>query len=861
MKADKKTTPMEEQYLRVKAQYPDIILFYRMGDFYEMFGEDARIASKELEITLTKRSAGYAADMPMCGFPFHARDKYIARLVARGYKVAVCDQLEDPKKTKKLVKRGVTRVVTPGTVIEEGMLQGDANNFIVALAGEDRSVGMAFADVSTGEFAVCEFSMREAKQIISDELARLSPTEMLVSDRSGRDFENLVLCCTSSRYELIDAGLQPGETPREALSSYFRTDSLRGFGLDDYDAGLWAGALILNYIRKNSPDILKNITSISNYDPRGFMLMDASTRQNLELTQPAGPGDKSLTLMATVNRTKTAMGTRLLRSWIEAPLVSCRDINDRLDKVEVFAGDRLLLEDVRRSLGQIMDIERIQSRIVSRMASPKDLLGLAASLRELPRLAELLAGRPAEMAQGFGGFEDTAGLIESAVMENHSVSIRDGGVIRDGYNRELDSLRNAKSQGQSWILKLEAEEREQTGSKTLKVGYNSVFGYYIEVSRKEQELVPDRYIRKQTLVNCERYITEELKAIEDKLLGADEKALELEKELWDDLLDKLGDETRRIGAAAAGIARLDVLSSFAFLAQESDYVKPEVNESGCIDIRGGRHPVIETCTEAFVANDTHLNGTDSRIWVITGPNMAGKSTYMRQTALIVLLAQIGCYVPADEARIGVVDRIFTRIGAHDELATGQSTFMVEMNETANIINNATSDSLVILDEIGRGTSTHDGLAIAWASLEELERIGCKALFATHYHMLNQLEQNMEGVVNYRVAVREEKDRVIWLRKIMKGGTDKSYGLEVARLAGLPASVISRARDILARLEEEDSDKKAIVPASPGIQLKLFDIAPDPVAEEIRAVNPDALSPIEALNLIYSWKKRLDNERR
>ncbi|MBQ9357913.1 MAG: DNA mismatch repair protein MutS, partial [Abditibacteriota bacterium] len=831
MKTDKKTTPMEEQYLKVKAQYPDIILFYRMGDFYEMFGEDAVIASRELEITLTKRSAGYAADMPMCGFPFHAKEKYVARLVAKGYKVAVCDQLEDPKKTRKLVKRGVTRVVTPGTVLEEGMLPGDANNFIVAFSADLYSVGLAFADVSTGEFAVCEFPMGEARQIIEDELTRLSPTEILVNETSGKMFENLLLSCTAKTFESTDAGLDFGQTPGEALCSYFQTDSLRGFGLDEYDTGLWACAVILNYLRKNCPDIEKTIVSISNYDPRGYMLMDASTRLNLELTRPAGSADKSLTLLATVNKTKTAMGSRLLRNWIEAPLVDPAGINDRLDKVETFFRNRLLLEDVRSALGCIMDMERIQSRIVSKLASPKDLLALAASLRQLPVLSELLRKDFGELTGKFGGFDQTAELIEGAVSENHSANIRDGGVIAPGYSSELDSYREARSRGQSWILDLEAAERERTGCKTLKVGYNSVFGYYIDISKKEAASVPENYVRKQTLGNNERFITRELKEIEDKLLGADEKALELEKQLWDELLEKLGDETRRIAAVAAVVARLDVLSSFAYLAQESNYTRPTVYEGDEITVRNGRHPVIENCTDSFVANDTALNGSDSRIWVITGPNMAGKSTYMRQTALIVLLAQIGCFVPADKARIGVVDRIFTRIGARDELATGQSTFMVEMNETANIINNATSQSLVILDEIGRGTSTHDGLAIAWASLEELQKIGCKALFATHYHALNRLQEQLEGVVNYRVAVREEKDRVIWLRKIMKGGTDKSYGLEVARLAGLPLSVINRARDILAQLESDDSHAKNIRAREQSYQLSLFDMSPDPVIEE------------------------------
>ncbi|MBP5275048.1 MAG: DNA mismatch repair protein MutS [Abditibacteriota bacterium] len=857
MKTDNKTTPMLEQYLRVKAQYPDVILFYRMGDFYEMFDDDARTASRELELTLTSRSAGYAAERPMCGFPYHARDKYVARLVAKGYKVAVCDQLEDPKKTKKLVKRGVTRVVTPGTVLEEGMLQGDANNFLVAFSAGAKAVGMAFADVSTGEFAVCEFPMSAARQTIEDELARLAPTEILVDSECDRVFENLLLSCTSNRFEKTGTGLEFGETPREALCSYFRTDSLRGFGLDDYDLGLRAGAVILNYIRKNSPDILKNIISVSNYDPRGFLLMDASTRQNLELTVPGSYADKGLTLLACVNKTKTAMGARLLRSWIEAPLVSPRDINRRLDSVERFFRDQLLLEDVRKALSGVLDIERIQSRIVSKLASPKDLLGLASSLRQLPVLTDLLGNDPKELSECFAGFEPVWTLIESAVMENHSQSIREGGVIATGYNSELDALREAKSRGQEWILKLEAGERERTGYKTLKVGYNSVFGYFIEISKKEATEVPDNYVRKQTLVNCERYITQELKDIEDRLLGADEKAVQLEKELWDGLLDRLGDETRRVGAAASMLARLDVLSSFAYLARSSNYSRPSVDDSDVIEIKNGRHPVLENCTEQFIANDTRLNGSDSRIWVITGPNMAGKSTYMRQTALIVLLAQIGCFVPAEKARIGVVDRIFTRIGAHDELATGQSTFMVEMNETANIINNATSQSLVILDEIGRGTSTHDGLAIAWASLEELQNIGCKALFATHYHALNQLESQLEGVVNYRVAVREEKDRVIWLRKIMKGGTDKSYGLEVARLAGLPASVIGRARDILAQLEADDSQNRSIRAREKKVQLSLFDLSPDPIIEEIKSINPDSLSPLEALNLVYNWKKRTE----
>ena len=863
---NKKLTPMEEQYREIKTQYPNVILFFRMGDFYEMFGEDAVIASRELEIVLTSRSAGYAADMQMCGFPHHSAEKYIARLVSKGYKVAVCDQLEDPKQTKKLVRRGVTRVVTPGTVIDDGMLDSKNNNFLVAISAGEKKIGLACIDISTGEFAVTEISIRNAKNVLDTEFARLVPSEILVAEDINSDIINIINEISNVKYEEVDLNFGFGETAETYLANHFKTDTLRGFGLEEYDYGVLSAAIIIKYIKNTNSAFLQNITSIFNYSTSNYLTLDSAARRNLELTKSMMSDQKVGSLLAVIDKTKTAMGARLLRSWIDKPLLNSVEINKRLNMVKEFYDNTIVLEETKNVLSGIMDIERIMSRIVSKIASPKDLRVLSESIKCLPNLYKTLESLESDsffdIKSALIDLQDIVDLIDEAIILQPPVTLKDGGVIADGYNTLLDEYRQAATEGKNWILEIEAKEKESTGIKTLKVGFNSVFGYYIEVSKGSAALVPDYFIRKQTLTNGERFITPDLKSVEEKILGASEKSIALEQNLFEELREKIADQILRIISVARAIAQIDVVSSFADLALKYRYTMPEVsNDLDEILIKNGRHPVVETCIEGnFIPNDTYLNTSSDRLWIITGPNMAGKSTYMRQVALIVLMAQIGSFVPADKARLGVVDRIFTRIGAHDELSSGQSTFMVEMNETANIINNATKNSLVILDEIGRGTSTYDGLSIAWAVAEELEIIGCKTLFATHYHDLNELENQLEGVKNYKIAVREEADKVIWLRKIVHGGTDKSYGIEVARMAGMPNHLINRAREVLSYLEEksskETSNKSKIKAKTDNFQLTLVDLEPDPIIEEIKKVDIDSISPIEAMNCIYNWKKRL-----
>jgi len=862
---EKKLTPMEVQYWQIKEEHPDIILFFRMGDFFEMFGDDARIASKELEIVLTSRSAGYAADMPMCGFPHHAADKYIARLVSKGYKVAVCDQLEDPKKTKKLVKRGVVRVVTPGTLIEDTMLDAKSNNFMCSIATSDKLCGISFIDISTGEFAVTEFGLHTIKTNISSEIARLNPAEILVDKNTPEDILNIIKESTNIKPELINLDFGYLDSEYKTLAKQFKTDSLRGFGIEDFTAGIAAANLIIKYIKDTNPSFLPSITGIANYSINGFLILDSTARRNLELTKTMSYEGKGGTLLSIIDRTKTAMGGRLLRSYIEQPLLDVDEINARLDVVNSFVLDRIMLEEVKKVLANISDIERIMSRVATETCSPRDLRALSTSIKNLPLLNNIFKNTTnkglIDLNLQIIDLSDIAELIDNTIVDTPPNSLKDGGVICNCVNELLDEYRSATTDGKNWIISVETDERERTQIKNLKIGYNSVFGYYIEVSKSNVGSVPDYYIRKQTLTNAERYITPELKTIEEKILGASEKSIALEIELFNALREQIADNMLRIIGVARIIAKIDVFMSFADVASIYNYVKPVVNIGNEIVVKNGRHPVIEQFINGnFIPNDTYLNSDSDRLLIITGPNMAGKSTYMRQLALIVILAQIGSFVPADSADIGIVDRIFTRVGAHDELASGQSTFMVEMNETANIINNATENSLVILDEIGRGTSTYDGLSIAWSVAEELNKIGAKTLFATHYHYLNELEDQMEGIKNYKIAVREEKDRVVWLRKIMRGGTDKSYGIEVARLAGLPMNVIERSKEILALFEtrEVGNPKNKIKAKKDTMQLTLFDLAPDPILEELKKVDLNSISPIEALNYIYEWQKKLKN---
>ena len=864
----KKITPMVAQYQAIKEQYPDVILMFRLGDFYEMFGDDAVTASRELEIVLTSRSQGYATDVPMCGVPFHAVDRYIARLISKGYRVAICDQLEDPRKTKNIVKRGVTRVVTPGTVLEDGMLDAKANNYLVAVSSEPDSYGVAVVDISTGEFGVTEITGRDISGKLLEELGRLAPAEVLLKeiDVDLTDPIRRTTGATITRYE--DNSIYR-KAPREALKEQFHTDSLRGFGAEDLRSGLESAAMILDYLRQTNAGALQSIASLATYSTSGFMVLDAAARRNLELTHSMSADTRGASLLSIIDKTRTAMGGRLLRKWLDQPLLDVKRINRRLDAVEELYNDALMRGEVREILGGIQDLERVMSRIVSETANARDLIGLAQSLKRLPELSQNISAVQSERLKTISAaiefLDPVVELVEQAIAPEPPLTLRDGGIIANGYNADLDTLRSAATDGRSWIASLESDERERTGIKNLKAGYNSVFGYYLEVTKPNLHLVPDDYIRKQTTSNAERFITPSLKEMEAKVLGADEKAAELEYQVFCEVRNKVADEAVRVGKVARAVAELDVLTSLAEIASAKGFAKPIVNDGEELRVKNGRHPVVEHfIAEQFVPNDALINCETDQLLIITGPNMAGKSTYLRQVALIVLLAQMGSFVPADEATIGVVDRIFTRVGAHDELASGQSTFMVEMNETANILNNATRSSLIILDEIGRGTSTYDGLSIAWAVAEEINRLGAKTLFATHYHHLNDLEAKLKGVKNYRIAVREEKDRIVWLRKIMPGGTDRSYGVEVARLAGLPHEVIDRANEILKELESNGTGSKAVSKGAKvsakteKLQMTLFEAEKHPVIEELEKLDTSVMSPIEAMNKLYELQKKVRN---
>lgn len=861
----KKVTPMVAQYQAIKDQYPDVILMFRLGDFYEMFGDDAVTASRELEIVLTSRSQGYATDVPMCGVPYHAVDRYVARLISKGYRVAICDQLEDPRKTKKIVKRGVTRVVTPGTILEDGMLNAKANNYLAAISSELDSYGIAVVDISTGEFAVTEIAGRDASTKLLEELGRLSPAEVLLKEIDV-DLTVPIRRTTGATITRYEDNSIYRKAPREALKEHFHTDSLRGFGAEELSSGIESAAMILDYLKQTNAGALQSVTSLSTYSTSGFMVLDAAARRNLELTHSMSADTRGASLLSIIDKTRTAMGGRLLRKWLDQPLLDVKKINRRLDAIEEMFNDVLMRGEVREILGCIQDLERVMSRIVSESANARDLVGLAQSLKRLPLLCQTIASVQSErlktMLAAIEFLDPVVELVERAIVSDPPILLREGGIIAPEYNSDLDILRSASTDGKSWIANLEAEERERTGIKNLKVGYNSVFGYYLDVTKSYLHLVPDDYIRKQTTANSERFITPPLKEMESKVLGANEKAAELEYQLFCEVRSKVADEAVRVGKVARAVAELDVLAALAEIASAKGFVKPIVSDGDEIRIKNGRHPVVEHfIAEQFVPNDALIDCDSDQLLIITGPNMAGKSTYLRQVALIVLLAQMGSFVPADEAIIGVVDRIFTRVGAHDELASGQSTFMVEMNETASILNNATRSSLIVLDEIGRGTSTYDGLSIAWAVAEEINRLGAKTLFATHYHHLNDLEDKLKGVKNYRIAVREEKDRIVWLRKIMPGGTDRSYGVEVARLAGLPNDVIDRASEILKELESNGTGSKAVNKAAKiktkteMLQMTLFETEKHPVIEELEKLDTSVMSPIEALNKLYELQKK------
>ena len=873
-------TPMMKQYLAIKGQHQDAILFFRLGDFYEMFLEDAETASRALEITLTARDGGNGQKVPMCGIPYHAAESYIAKLIEKGYRVAICEQVEDPGSAKGIVRREVTRVITPGTVTEGSMLDETRYNFLVGVVRDELGYGVAVAEVSTGYFAVTEITGAKALVRLMDEISRLKPVECILPD-DLKDNRELY-----SRLSAI-AGLSINHYPQQAfrtqnavdtLAEHFGTRSLEGFGCAHMTLGVRAAGGIMGFLKEMQKNALVHINKIAPYTTDNFMLLDTATRRNLELTQTIRENRKKGSLLWTLDHTVTAMGARLLKLWVEQPLLDIDQINERLDVVEELVNNAFLRNDLRTVLDRVYDLERLAGRVAYGTANAKDLVALRMSLEVLPGLKEMLASvySPGltRIYETLDCVEDAASIIAAAVADNPPVSVRDGGIVKTGYNEEVDTLRAASGEGKNWIAALEAEEKERTGIRSLKVGFNKVFGYYIEVTNSNLQAVPPDYMRKQTLANAERYITPELKEHENLVLGAEDRVIQLEYELFCSIRERICGEVPRIQKAAALVAVLDVLQSLAEAALRNNYAKPDVNEADILEIREGRHPVVEKMLtgEAFVSNDTYLDGGGYRLDIITGPNMAGKSTYMRQVALICLMAQIGSYVPAEHAGIGIVDRIFTRVGASDDLATGQSTFMVEMNEVANILNNATAKSLVILDEVGRGTSTFDGLSIAWAVAEyilDIDRIGAKTLFATHYHELTELAEIFPGVQNHSIAVKEKGEDIIFLRRIITGGADKSYGIQVARLAGLPNEVLTRAKEIINTLEASQdlakgqrevavARKKHSAGGSTSAQMSFFPepVTEDPVVGDIRNLDIMSLTPMEALNILYSLQQKV-----
>lgn len=879
-------TPMMQKYLETKEQYKDCILFYRLGDFYEMFFDDAITVSRELEITLTGKSCGQEERAPMCGVPYHAVDGYLTRLVAKGYKVAICDQVEDPKQAKGLVKREVTRIVTPGTILDAQAIDETKNNYIMCIVYIADRYGVSVADITTGDYFVTELPDGGK---LKDEIYRFMPSEIICNEAfymSGLDLEDLKERFHMAVYSL-ESWYFDDAACREKLMEHFKVSSLAGLGLSDYDCGVLSAGALLQYLLETQKNDLSHMTRITPYTTGKYMMLDSSTRRNLELCETLREKQKRGSLLWVLDKTKTAMGARMLRKFIEQPLIEKQEILRRLDAVEELKQSAISREEIREYLSPVYDLERLITRITYGTANPRDLTAFAGSLSMLPPIRYLLEEMESSLLKDIYAeldpLEDLCTLVQNAIADEPPLAMKEGGIIRDGYNEEVDTLRRAKSEGKDWLAKLEQDEREKTGIKTLRIKYNKVFGYYLEVTNSYKELVPDYYTRKQTLANAERYITPELKELEDTILGAEDKLYALEYELYCTIRDTIAAEVKRIQTTAKAIASLDVFSSLALVAERNNYVRPKINESGKIDIRDGRHPVVEQMIPngTFICNDTLLDDKKQRVSIITGPNMAGKSTYMRQAALIVLMAQIGSFVPASGADIGLVDRIFTRVGASDDLASGQSTFMVEMTEVANILRNATSKSLLILDEIGRGTSTFDGLSIAWAVVEYIsdsKLLGAKTLFATHYHELTELEGKIDNVNNYCIAVKEKGDDIVFLRKIVKGGADKSYGIQVAKLAGVPDLVIDRAKEIVEELVNEDitirvseiavggKDSGAKKKAKPKkydemdlAQFSLFDtVKDDDVLEELKNIDVGNLTPVDALNTIYRLQNKLKN---
>ncbi len=862
-------TPAMKQFRRIKAQYPDAVLFFRMGDFYELFYDDARVGSKVMGIALTSRSKGTSA-IPMCGLPYHAVDSYLAKMIRAGYRVAICEQMEDPAEAKGVVRRDVVRVVTPGTLTDDALLEDKENNFLAAAYVDGDTAGLAWVDLSTGTFRVRDVG-REA---LLDELTRLRPRECLVPEGfadSACDLAGAILECVGVEPLERSAFVFERDEAERLLTAHFGTDSLHGFGVADLGSAISAAGAVIDYLDETQRTSLGHISRIERVTAGRWLYLDETTQRSLELVETLRERRRDHTLLWVLDRTETAMGGRLVREWIVYPLARADAIRERLDAVEELVAGGDLRQELAKLLADTADVERIVGRVATGRASPRDLLALGRTLARIPAVKARLSARESELLARLEGELDLHGdlraVLDAAIADDAPARLIDGGVIKAGYSEELDRLRDVGSTSAKWLAKFQAAESRRTGIPSLKVGFNKVFGYYIEITNTHKDRVPPEYIRKQTLKNAERYITPELKEHEVDVLGAEEKAKVLEARLFEEVRGRVAEDVARLQATAAALARLDVLQSLARIASERGYVKPVLTEEPVLEITDGRHPVLEVVLgPEFVPNDTHLGGSQAGVAIITGPNMAGKSTYIRQVALLALMAHMGSWVPARRATVGLVDRIFTRVGAADELARGRSTFMVEMTETANILNNATDRSLVILDEVGRGTSTFDGVALAWAATEHIVRhVGCRTLFATHYHELTELSDVLEGVANYNVAVREWQDQVVFLHKIVPGGTDKSYGVHVARLAGVPRPVVERATEILGELEGAHVDEQGRPrfagrpegPAEPpSAQLTLFEGADAAIADELRRLDLDNLTPFEALEKLRELKEGL-----
>lgn len=867
-----KLSPMMQQYFEIKGEHKDTILFFRLGDFYEMFYEDAKIASKELELTLTGKECGQEERAPMCGVPFHSSESYIARLVSKGYKVAICEQVEDPSTARGLVKRSVVRIITPGTVLENSMLDETCNNFICSIFILNDNAGVCFCDISTGELYATHISMNKQNERIKDDLGKFMPKEILIGGDIGllKDLSHFISEKLSSSVEMFEDSEYDFENCKEILLKHFNKKSLNDLGINNKQETVSSIGVLLKYLNKTQKKGLERINKIELYSDNQFMKLDINTRRNLELVKTMMGGDKKGSLLWVLDKTKTAMGKRLIRNWIEMPLLNCTQIIKRQNAIEELNNDLILRKNIIEKLSSVYDLDRLMTRVIYGSANARDLRSLCSTILSVREIKNQLPNAKSELLKeiynSIDELKDIEDIIDKSIVEDPPFSVKEGGLIKPGFNKEVDYLNDIMKNGKGFIASIEARERNKTNIPKLKIGYNKVFGYYLEVTNSFKDKVPDNYIRKQTLSNCERYITQELKELEGKILGAKEKVVQLEYEMFDCIRKKVSSELVRIEKTSKAISVLDIICSFSEVSTKNKYVRPNINLNGKIEIKDGRHPVVEKLLDGvpFVPNDVILDRDENRVNIITGPNMAGKSTYMRQIALIVLMAQVGCFVPASSADIGIVDSIFTRVGASDDLASGQSTFMVEMNEVAHILKNATKNSFLILDEIGRGTSTFDGMSIARAVLEFVankSKLGAKTLFATHYHELTKLESFINGVKNYNIAVKKRGDDITFLRRIVPGGADDSYGIQVAKLAGIPNSVINRAKEILNELESGKQNDKTNDQVSNGSQdneqISLVPNVSDLISKKLKNIDINVLTPIEAMNLLFEISKIID----